>query len=111
MRVPATAVATLIAVAMEGKLSTLSFAFLGKSFRLWPQPVEPLLGIAGCVAYQQSAYYAPAPAYYAPAPAYYGPALGPSVSFEFRGGDRDGITITSIGAEQDDRRYSALTRT
>ena len=46
MRVPAAAVATLIAVAMEEKLSTLSFAFLGKSFLLWPQPVEPLLGIA-----------------------------------------------------------------
>jgi hypothetical protein len=39
------------------------------------------LGIAGCV-------YQPAP-YYAPAPAYYGPAPGPSVSFMFRGGDRD----------------------
>jgi exopolysaccharide production protein ExoZ len=38
--------ATLIAVALEGKLSTLSFAFLGKSFLLWPQPVEPLLGVA-----------------------------------------------------------------
>jgi hypothetical protein len=47
-------------------------------------------GLGGCVAYQQPAYYAPAPAYYAPAPAYYGPAPGPSVSFEFRGGDRDG---------------------
>jgi exopolysaccharide production protein ExoZ len=38
--------ATLIAVAIEGKLSTLNFAFLGKSFLLWPQPVEPLLGVA-----------------------------------------------------------------
>jgi hypothetical protein len=41
-----------------------------------------VLGLAGCVAYE------PAP-YYAPAPAYYGPAPGPSVSFVFRGGDRD----------------------
>jgi hypothetical protein len=41
------------------------------------------LGLAGCVA------YGPAP-YYAPAPAYYGPAPGPSLNFEFRGGDRDG---------------------
>jgi hypothetical protein len=40
-----------------------------------------LLGLAGCVAYE------PAP-YYAPAPAYYGPTPGPSLSFEFRGGDR-----------------------
>jgi hypothetical protein len=40
------------------------------------------LGLAGCVAYQPAPYYAPAPAYYAPAP-------GPSVSFAFRGGDRD----------------------
>jgi hypothetical protein len=39
------------------------------------------LGLAGCVAYE------PAP-YYASGPAYYGAAPGPSVSFEFRGGDR-----------------------
>jgi hypothetical protein len=41
------------------------------------------LGLAGCVAYQQ-----PGP-YYAAAPTYYGPAPGPSLNFEFRGGDRD----------------------
>jgi hypothetical protein len=48
------------------------------------------LGLAGCVAYEPAPYYAPAPAYYAPAPAYYGPAYGPSLNFQFRGGDRDG---------------------
>jgi hypothetical protein len=56
------------------------------------------LGLAGCVGYEPAPYYAPAPAYYAPAPAYYapapayyyGPAPGPSLSFEFRGGDRGG---------------------
>ncbi len=45
--------------------------------------------LAGCVAYERPAYYAPAPAYYAPPPAYYYPAPGPSVSFQFRGGDHE----------------------
>ena len=68
-------------------------------------------GLAGCVAYQQPAYYAPAPAYYAPAPAYYGPPRVPRSASSSAAAIAMGITITSIGAEQDDRRYSALTRT
>jgi hypothetical protein len=41
------------------------------------------LGLAGCVAYE------PAPAYYAAGPSYYDPAPGPTVDFEFRGGDHE----------------------
>ena len=71
------------------------------------------LGLAGCVAYQQPAYYAPAPAYYAPAPAYYVMARPrvPRSASNSAATIAMGITITSIGAEQDDRRYSAVTRT
>jgi exopolysaccharide production protein ExoZ len=44
--------ATLLAVALQGKLATLSIAFLGQSFLLWPQSVEPLLGVAWTLEYE-----------------------------------------------------------